>query len=340
MTYETMTKEKVIWVLPELGGEVTYKPSLGLLTEARVIAEKAGGRATALVLGEGPQDFSGLFAEHGIGSALVFRDPLLKNSSTEPYAAALLPRLEAERPWLLLLGNTTFGRELAPRLAASLGTGVVSGCARIELSGDSMRFYRPVYGGQLWQEVVFTTDKTMIVTMDLSILDAIPAPVPCEVRTIIIEPGLPPETIRVERLESLPADYRTVDVAEAEMVVAAGMGAATDELFPLVGELAGLLEGAVGATRPVTDTGRLPRDRLIGQTGKVVSPHVYLALGVSGAAHHVGGIQGSGKIVSVNRDPLAPIFRSSDVGLAADLREVLPKLIERIKRAKENGEVL
>lgn len=232
------------------------------------------------------------------------------------------------------------GRELTPRLANTLGTGLVSGCARIDLSAEGIRFHRPVYGGQLYQEVVFNTDKTMLVTMDTAALDAIPAPKPCEVEIEIIEPRMSSEIIRVQHLEYLPADYRTVDVAEAETVVAAGMGAATDELLPLVNELAGLLEGAIGTTRPVIDTGRLSRDRLIGQTGKVVSPQVYLALGVSGATHHVGGIQGSGTIVSVNRDPQAPIFRSSDVGLAADLREVLPKLIERIKRAKKNGEVL
>jgi electron transfer flavoprotein alpha subunit len=118
------------------------------------------------------------------------------------------------------------------------------------------------------------------------------------------------------------------------------MGAATDELLPMVEELAGLIEGAIGTTRPVVDGGKIPRERMIGQTGKVVSPEFYLALGISGATHHVGGIQESGKIVAVNRDPQAPIFQSSDVGVAADLKEVLPVLIERIKRAKENGEIL
>ena len=105
-------------------------------------------------------------------------------------------------------------------------------------------------------------------------------------------------------------------------------------------ELAALLEGALGTTRPVVDGGKIPRERMIGQTGKVVSPEVYLALGISGATHHVGGIQESGKIVAVNRDPRAPIFRSADVGLAADLQEILPKLIEKIKQAKSHGEIL
>jgi electron transfer flavoprotein alpha subunit len=335
-----MAKANKIWVLPELDGQEISKTSRGLLAEARLIAEKAGGRATALVLGDKPGDYSGLFKEYGIGRALVFQDPLLAYPSAETYCAALLPRLATDNPWLVLMGDTLLGRELAPRLAAALGTGQVTGCVRMDFSGTGLRFYRPVYGGQLWQEVCFNTDKTMIVTIDPSVLDDIPAPAPCAVEIENIQPGLPPAAVRVEHLEYLPADYRTVDVTEAATVVAAGMGAATDDLLPLVNELAALLEGAVGTTRPVVDTGRIPRERMIGQTGKVVSPAVYLALGVSGASHHVGGIQGAGTIVAVNRNPRAPIFRGSDVGLAADLRQVLPKLIEKIKRAKENGEVI
>jgi electron transfer flavoprotein alpha subunit len=334
-----MTKQ--IWVLPEIvAGEEIDKVGAGLLTEAKDIAEKAGGSVTALVFGEAPGDCAALLAKYGAGRALVFKDPLLKNPSAEAHAAALLPRLKAENPWLVLIGDTTLGRSLAPRLAAALGTGLVSGCARIDLSGPSPRFYRPVYSGQLHQEVLFNTDKTMIVTMDPTVLDDAPALKAVEVATELIEPGLSSEAARVQHLEFLAADYETVDITEANTVVAAGMGAATDELFPLVSELAALLEGAIGTTRPVVDTGRISRDRLIGQTGKVVNPSVYLALGVSGATHHVGGIQGSGTIVSINRDPRAPIFRSSDVGLAADLREVLPKLIEKIKRARANGEIL
>jgi electron transfer flavoprotein alpha subunit len=332
---------KAIWVLPELSGdEEINKLAPGLLTEARLIAEKSDGRVTALVLGKQPGDHSVLLAQYGVGRALVFKDPRLENPSAEAYAAALLPRFEAEMPWLLLLGDTPLGRELAPRLAAALGTGLISGCVKIDLSGSNPHCYRPVYGGQLYQEVVFETDRTMLMTMPPGVLDDIPAAKPSEVEIEIVEPGLSPETVRVEHLEFLPADHRTVDVTEADTVVAAGMGAATDELYPLVSELADLLEGAIGTTRPVVDTGRIPQERMIGQTGRVVSPQVYLALGVSGATHHVGGIQGAGTIVSVNRDPQAPIFRSSDVGLAADLRQVLPKLIERIKLARQNGEIV
>ena len=180
----------------------------------------------------------------------------------------------------------------------------------------------------------------MLVTMDTRLLSDTLAPGTGSVKTLVIEPKLTPETLGTAHLSFLPADFQAVDVAEADTVVSAGMGAVSDDILPLVEELAGLIEGTIGTTRPVVDTGKIPRERMIGQTGKVVSPGFYLALGISGASHHVGGIQESGRIVSVNRDRQAPIFRNSDVGTVVDLAEVLPKLIERIKRAKSNGEIL
>lgn len=338
-----MARTRNIWVLPEIknNGEEIGKLSLGLLTEVRHIAEKVGGAVTALVLDEENQDYSRVFGKYGIARAYVFQDPLLKYSSAEAYAAALLPRIQEEKPWLLLTGHTTVGRELAPRLAALLGTGVITNCAKIDLSEpESPKFYRPVYGDQLYQEVVFQTDRTMLVTMDPRALNVSPATGAAKVRTFTIESKIPPESIKTRHLEYLPADFQTVDVADADTVVSAGMGAATDELLPLVEELAGLIEGAIGTTRPVVDGGKIPRERMIGQTGRVVSPEFYLALGISGATHHIGGIQESGRIVAVNRDPQAPIFQNSDVGIAADLKDVLPVLIARIKRAKDNGEIL
>jgi len=333
---------KNIWVLPEISGsdaEIS-KFGLGLLTGARTIAEKVGGAVTAIAFGDEYHDYSEVLGRYGVGRFYFFNDPRLKHFSAEAYAAALLPRIHQEKPWLLLMGGTAAGRELAPRLAALLNAGLVTGCVKIDLSDpEKPVFYRPVYAGQLYQEVVID-DGVMLVTMDQSAPDVKPAAAVTRVETLIIEPELSPESVNTRHLEFLPADFQNVDVADAHTIVAAGMGAIDPDLFPLVEELAALLEGAIGTTRPVVDTGRIPRERLIGQTGKVVGPDFYLALGVSGASHHVGGIQDSGKIVAINRDPQAPIFQSVDAGAVADLRLVLPRLIARIKKAKADGEIL
>jgi electron transfer flavoprotein alpha subunit len=336
-------KSKTIWVLPETntGDAEISRLSLGLLSAARSLAAGAGAAVTALLFHESPRGVPDIFSQYGVSRVYIFRDPIFAQVSAEACAAAVLPVIREEKPWLFLMGPTPLGRELAPRLAALLDAGLVTGCARIDPSDPERPvFYRPVYAGQLYQEIVLRADNTVLVTLDPAVLDVGPAAGASPAETRVIDSELPPETVKVRHLEYLPADYRSVDVADAETVVAAGMGAATDDLLPLVEELAALLGGAVGTTRPVVDEGKIPRERMIGQTGKVVSPDFYLALGISGASHHVGGIRDSGKIVAVNRDPRAPIFRSSDFGISADLKDMLPELIARIKRARENGEIV
>lgn len=334
---------KNIWVLPEINPSDSDvgKLGLGLLAEARNIAAKTGGTVTALIFTKRPSDVSKMLGREGISRAYVFQDPIFERFFAAAYTSALLPRLRQEKPWLFIMGNSATGRELAPHLAALLETGLVSDCVKIDITqSEQPKFYRPVYGGQLYQEIVFETDKMMLVTMDIKALNRAPPATTVKTKTVVIESNLPADLIKTTHLGYLPADFQTVDVAEAETIVSAGMGAATDELYPLVTELASLVEGAIGTTRPVVDSGKIPRERMIGQTGKTVSPDFYLALGISGATHHTGGIQESGKIVAINRDPQAPIFQNADAGAVADLKEVLPKLIARIKRAKADGEIL
>jgi electron transfer flavoprotein alpha subunit len=336
-----MATGKVIWVLPEISHndvEIS-KLSTGLLSEARYFAEKVGGTAVAILLDDQPRlDYEEILGQYGISLARLFQHSALQYFSAETYSSALLPGIQQEEPWLILMENTIVGKELAPRLAALLETGVISNCAKIELSRpDKPRFFRLVYGDQLYQEVVFEAGKTMLVTMDPRILNTVPVRERCEVNITVIESSLPPDAVRVKHLEFLPADFRTVDVDDADVIVSVGAGGDSDELMPLVAELADLVKGAIGTTRPVVDSGRLPRERLVGQTGKLVSPELYLALGISGSVHHVGGIQGSKKIIAINRDPQAPIFGNSDVGVISDLKDILPLLVERIKHTPKNG---
>ena len=336
-----MTKN--IWVLPEIsnGDKEVSKINPGLLTGARNIAEKVGGTVTALIFSEKSRHIPDVPGKYGVNQVYLFLDPIFQRFSVEAYAAAIMPRLRQEKPWLLLMGHTAIGRGFAPHLASILDTGAVTDCVKIDVSDpDNPMFYRPVYDGQLYQEIVFDTDATMLVTMNINVLNDLPAKKESKPKTAVIESSLSPDIVKTRHIEFLPTDFKSVDVTEAETIVAAGMGAVSDEIYPLVTELAGLVEGAIGTTRPVVDGGRISKERMIGQTGKTVGPDFYLALGISGATHHTGGIQESGKIVAINRDRQASIFRSSDTGAVADLREVLPKLIEKIKQAKKSGEIL
>ncbi len=330
-------------MLPEIqnGAEEVSKLSLGLLSEGRIIAEKVGGNVTALIFGEKYQDFSEILARYGATRLLFFQDPLLRYPSAEACTAAVLANVRQDNPWLGLMGHSVLGRELAPRLAALLNTGLVTDCVKIDLEDPQRpKFYRPVYGGQLYQEIVDENGCTMLLTMDPDVLNIKPASITGAVETLIIEPKLAPGVLKTRHEAYLTADYQKMDITEAGTIVGAGMGATDAEILQMVEELAGLCQGVIGTTRPVVDEGKIPREALIGQTGKIVSPDFYLALGISGASHHVGGVQDSGKIVAINRDAQAPIFRSSDVGIAVDLKDILPRLINRVKQAKANGEII
>lgn len=337
-----MMKPREIWVLPELNNtDGISKLSLGLLSEAKFIADKVSGTVKALVLSDRNQDYSEIFSHYGVSSAYLFEDPLLKYYSAEPYFDILAEKIQNELPWLFLMGNTIIGKEVAPRLSVFLETGLITNCVKIDFTDPNRpKFLRPVYAGQLYQEVIFQTDRTMLVTMDPDVLNIDMNPHNVEVNTSVFKPNLSTNNIRIRHEEFLHGDFRTIDITDADVILSVGMGIVTSDMLPLAEELATLIGGAIGTTRPVVDEGVLPKKRMIGQTGKVVNPKFYLAMGISGASHHLGGIQDSGTIVSINCDPNAPIFQNSDIGIIGDVREILPKLVEKIKHEKGNGSIL
>ncbi len=265
-------------------------------------------------------------------------------------AWSLASRVTAAPCVAVLLADTTIGRQLAPLVAFRLGSGAVLGCSDVRVAGSRLTFVKPVYGGWLEQEVWPADGTVPVATIDVAEHEPPEVPEegspPVEVLDLAsIPPNAEPEgqapsvtTRLVRHLELLPPDARSVDLVHAKRIVAAGMGAADGELLTAVEELADLLEGSIGATRPVVDEGRLSKERLIGQTGRTVTPDLYLALGISGSPHHVAGVRKADTIMAVNRDPRAPIFQFSDVGYVADLREVLPALATRIKEWRDAGE--
>lgn len=272
--------------------------------------------------------------------------PAESPAALEQVADALAELVQATQPAAVLLLDTDAGRQLAPMVAQRCGSGAVTGCSDVVVreqplvaGGDPPRrtlaFVKPVFGGWLQREVDAVAGGPPVATLDLTdaepatalAADAFPQPQVLEIDTAAVS--------RVRHLELIPPDARSVDLVHARRIVAAGSGVASDELLDAVRELADLLEGSVGATRPMTDDGRLPKERLIGQTGRSVSPELYLALGISGSPHHVAGVRGADRVLSINRDVRAPIFQFSDVGYVADLETVLPALVRRISEWRD-----
>ena len=291
---------------------------MALRAEAARIAEALGAEVRLVTWQADAETADGIGAEH--------------------VAGALAEAVSRASPAVVVLADTALGRRLATQLAHHLGCGAILGCSDVLVADGVPVLVKPVYGGRLEQDCRAATGMPVVATLDLAGVEVseageeagatagIEAFAMAEVVEVI---GDGPPSVR--RLELVPPDPRSVDLVHAKRIVAAGAGGASEMLLSAVGELADLLEGSLGATRPVVDEGRLPKERLIGQTGKTVSPELYLALGISGSPHHVAGVQKAGRILSINRDVRAPIFGFSDVGYVADLEAVLPLLIEKIK---------
>ena len=250
-------------------------------------------------------------------------------------ATALAGAVTATAATAVLVQDGDTGRQLAPLVARHLGSCAVLSCsdARPAAPGG-LSFVKPVYGGWLEQEVTAAEGFIPVATLDLTGLDpseTAAAQAAAALAEAEVVSFAPEDFPRVHHLETRPPDARSVDLVHAKRIVAAGMGAAGADLLGTVRELADLLEGSVGATRPMVDEGHLPKERLIGQTGRTVAPDLYVALGISGSPHHVAGVRKAERVLSINRDVRAPIFQFSDVGYVAGLEEVLPALVAKIK---------
>lgn len=260
--------------------------------------------------------------------------PLLEDYSTSVWLHALEMLLTGLRPPLVMLGATANGRDLGPRLAARLGMGYLPHCLLIKAgAGRRLDITRVSHGGRVHVQLGWPIETPLIITMRPGVADAAsPRKSPGD---LIVEPHateLQRGGVRV--VERRPADPRTQDIRDAERVVSGGRGVGGPEGFAVVQELADALNAAVGASRVAVDLGWVEYARQVGQTGRSVTPRLYVAVGISGASHHLMGMRGSEKIVAINVDRQAPIFAVSHFGAVGDLHQVLPRLTERLRQDK------
>ncbi|MGD0232325.1 MAG: electron transfer flavoprotein subunit alpha/FixB family protein [Syntrophorhabdales bacterium] len=330
-----MSREKDVIVYLETSGEDKEEINRKLLTVGNRLTTLLGGNLSAMIVGS-PVEDRRAFEEYGVSILYRTEGACLLEYSGEVFAWAAKEALKDISFRLLLFAHTDRGSELAPRVASYLETAAVTDCVDIRVKKGTLIYERLVCGGQFGQEVSFST-LPEVVTIRPEAFDKREAgdSKPVTIRSITVD--VPSHIVGSTSLELVPPDYRTVDILYAKRIIGAGSGCADPHLLSLVEELSRLLEGSIGTTRPVVDEGYIPKDRMIGQTGKTVSPELYLGLGLSGSPHHVAGIQQSKTILSVNLDPRASIFTTSDAGFVCDLNTLLPKLIDRIKRFRDEG---
>jgi electron transfer flavoprotein alpha subunit len=315
-------------------GEIK-RPSLEAIGTGRRLADKQGGRVDALALGPGAASCAEVVAAHGADRLFAVEAAHGELYAPQLYAAALASAAEAGSASIVLLAATAMGRDLAGRVTARLQTACASDLVEIDVGDDgTVRGKRPVYSGKAYARVAMPGANPAIATLRPNVfpLAAAEASRQAEVRTLDAPLAADALGVRAVRLER--PEQQELDVAEAPVVVAGGRGLKEANNFTLVRELAEVLDGAVGASRAVVDAEWISHSYQVGQTGKVVSPNLYVACGISGAIQHLAGMSSSKVIVAINKDPEAPIFKVADYGIVGDLFAVLPALTEALRKLK------
>jgi len=315
--------------------------SFEILGKAAEICRKTGEKCTAVLLGPGGAGSRDLLASYGADELLLVKDEALKTYDTETYAGVLTDLIVRYKPSIVLLEATALGRDLAPRVAARLRTGLTADCTALSVdkNGNLVQI-RPTYCGDILAHIICPHRRPQMATVRPGVLKKTyregreSGEIPVKTIDLGIDAGSSRARI-VEEIEEL-AGFSSL--TEAEVIVAGGRGLGTADNFNLLEELAGLLGGVVGASRSAVDAGWITHHHQVGQTGKSVSPRLYIACGISGAIQHLMGMRNSEKIVAINKDPGAPIFKIADLGVVGDVFEVVPELIRLIRERQSVGE--
>ncbi|MGF0006344.1 electron transfer flavoprotein subunit alpha/FixB family protein [Eubacteriales bacterium SGI.150] len=330
-------KTKDLWVFVETNEDGTAKNvGIELLTPGHDMAVKQGGALVAVVIGSGVDAAVQAASEHGADKVIVVDGPEYATYTTDAYAIALCTLVEKYGPTSMLIGATNNGRDLGPRVSCRLKTGLTADCTGLDVDAESgnVAWTRPAFGGNLMATILCPDHRPQIGTVRPGVFKKGEAG---EAKAEIIKEDIHVDAadIRTQILELIKEEGgETVDLEGAEIIVSGGRGVGGPEGYAPIKELADLLGGVVGASRAAVDAGWIAHAHQVGQTGKTVGPKLYIACGISGAIQHVAGMSGSDCIVAINKDPDAPIFDIADYGVVGNLFEVLPVMIDEIKKLK------
>ncbi len=307
------------------------KSSLEVLSEAKRRADELNMDVAAVVVGHNAEDFSSEVFRYGASKVFVLENTLLSHYSPSGFALALKVLIDELKPAAVLFSATAMGKDLAPRLAASLDVSLATDCIRMTVNSGKLEVVRPIYAGKVLATFSFKSSPLMASLRP----NVFPLIDPLDTQGELVEKDvdLAEDKVMDKVVEQLKAEGTALDVTEAEIVVSGGRGMKGPENFDLLRDLTSILpHSAVGASRSAVDAGWIDHQHQVGQTGKTVSPNIYIAFGVSGAIQHLAGMSSSKVIVAVNKDPEAPIFKVADFGVIGDLFQILPKLKEELKK--------
>ncbi len=329
--------ESVLVVIETKEG-VIKRSSLELLSVARDIGSQTGGSVSALIGGPDASALAPELGAYGADRVFVCEGDSLARPHYEAFARAVKLALEQVPASTVLVSATSAGRDLASVIAAQNESGLACDCTGYEIRDNgSLKLTRPIYAGKALVDVTYQNTPLQVATLRPNSFPILEKDGSKQAETIRISVDLPLNEIKAVVKDVVRPEGKAPDVAEADIVVSGGRGLQGPENFHLIEELATVLEGAPGASRAVVDAGWRPHQEQVGQTGKTVSPSLYIACGISGAIQHMAGMRTSKNIVAINKDPDAPIFSVATYGIVGDVFEVLPVMIEEAKKLKQSA---
>ena len=321
--------------------------ALELVGKGKDLAKDLGTEVTAVLIGSDVMSLTKELAEYGADRIIVVDDPELKEYRTEPYAHALAEVIKKYKPEIMLVGATAIGRDLGPRVSARIHTGLTADCTQLEIGDfpinpipgreqlyNQLLMTRPAFGGNTIATIACPNFRPQMATVRPGVMQKAERVEGAQAVIEEFNPGFVPNNKYVEILDIVKAVSDVEDIMDAKILVSGGRGVGSAENFKLLDDLAEALGGTVSCSRAVVDAGWKSKDLQVGQTGKTVRPHVYFAIGISGAIQHLAGMEESDIIIAINKDETAPIFDVADYGIVGDLNKILPALTEKIKEAK------
>jgi electron transfer flavoprotein alpha subunit len=320
---------KGVWIVAEQREGALRKVSFELASTARKLADQLGEEVVAVLLGSGVEAMAAELGKYGVDKVFVADNPALEPYTTDAHAAAVAKAVKDNDPSILLLGASTQGKDLSARLVGKLATGMATDCTDVKIADGKLLAIRPMYAGKCFGEVVVTGTPQMASLRPnvFTIVENAKAGA-----VVKFDPALDAAQLKTKVLEMQKEAAGKIDVSEANIIVSGGRGMKGPEGYAILEELAKLLRAAVGASRAAVDAGWRPQSDQVGQTGKVVSPNLYIACGISGAIQHLAGMSSSKYIVAINKDAEAPIFQRADYGIVDDLFKIVPALTVEVKK--------
>jgi len=321
-----------VWTIAEQREGELRKVTYEIVSEGRRLADALGQELTVVLLGANIKDKAAGLGQYGADKVLVADDARLETYTTDAYVAVISELAKVNEPALLLMSASVQGKDLSARLSAKLGVGMAQDCTAFAVEDGNLVATRPIYAGKAYAKVTFENSWPQMATARPNVMTANEPDPSKSAEVIDASFDLDDSAIKTKVIQVVKDEGGKIDLTEADKIVSGGRGMKGPENYTILEELADLIGASVGASRSAVDAGWRPHTDQVGQTGKVVSPNLYIACGISGAIQHLAGMSTSKVIVAINKDEDAPIFQKADYGVVGDLFDVVPALTEEIKK--------